>query len=250
MSEAEKVAVEAVEAWICKLPSVLRCRVVTNDWGGIEEIHVLASTGRSPKQVVRDVETTLLANWNLRVDHKRISVAQIPSQGPSGRAARLVIREYRLEYDTLKGEGLAEVTLGKSGDDTTEYRGSWRGRSVAGQSAQLMAQAAVDALSRVPEIPEALALIDLASVAVAGRQVMVAALSHLTARRREELLVGAAVDRGDSQGTAVRAVLAAVNRRLGIWARSRAGAASPPAMVAETAEAMALGNGTGGSAGD
>ena len=74
---AQEVTVEEMETLICQLPTVMKCAVSVNDWGSVEEIHVLTNLERTPKQIVRDVESALVARFNLKVDHKRISVAQI-----------------------------------------------------------------------------------------------------------------------------------------------------------------------------
>jgi hypothetical protein len=42
----------------------------------VEEIHLLTSTSVKPKQTVRNVESALLAHFDLSVDHRKISVAQ------------------------------------------------------------------------------------------------------------------------------------------------------------------------------
>ena len=44
--------------------------------GKISEIHVLTTGEIQPKQVVRNVESALMAQLDLKVDHRKISVAQ------------------------------------------------------------------------------------------------------------------------------------------------------------------------------
>jgi len=44
--------------------------------GEVEEVHLLTTTEVKPKQVVRNVESALLAHLDLPVDHRKISVAQ------------------------------------------------------------------------------------------------------------------------------------------------------------------------------
>jgi hypothetical protein len=50
--------------------------VVAKAGGEIEEIHLLTTEEVSPKQTVRNVESALLAQLDLTVDHRKISVAQ------------------------------------------------------------------------------------------------------------------------------------------------------------------------------
>lgn len=213
--EFDRVPVAELESLIKRLPTVLRCHVAVNEWGAVEEIHVLTTLDRSPKQVVRDVESALLAQWNLRIDHKKISVAQITEDRGVRPMPRLTVSEFRIDLDTIhqKAQGLVRLELG---DDTTAlFEGHWRGRYVPSQYHNIMAWAAVDAVNQIPELAEALVLTELKTFPMAGRTVVAVALSYVTSKRKEEILIGAAPERGDGQGAAVRAVLDAVNRRLG-----------------------------------
>jgi hypothetical protein len=208
-----------MEALICQIPTVLRCAVTVNDWGSVEEIHVLTNTERSPKQIVRDIESALLAQWGLRIDHKCISVAQIVDTSPDLRVTyprRLAILEYRMETDTREHQATAHVVLRWSDALDTEppFEGQWTGHYVSSQYYHIMGWAAVDALNHLPEIPKPLVLLDLKTLLLAGRTVVGVALGYPGARRQDAVLIGAAEDRGDGHGASVRAVLDAVNRRI------------------------------------
>ncbi len=52
----------------------------------IREIHILASPGRSAKQIVRDVETCLRTRYSMGIDHRVVSVAfsKAPAPGHGG----------------------------------------------------------------------------------------------------------------------------------------------------------------------
>ena len=60
-----------------KLPGVLSVEFVT-EGPVVREVHVLSDQSRSPKQIVRDIQSALLARFQLDLDHRIISVAQIP----------------------------------------------------------------------------------------------------------------------------------------------------------------------------
>ena len=79
---------QKAEELLSSLVGVISTRVVLDDEGGIDEIHVLSTSDISPKQAVRNVESALLAHLDLAVDHRRISVAQAEpgaevAEGPS-----------------------------------------------------------------------------------------------------------------------------------------------------------------------
>ena len=74
--------VRRAEELLTSLEGILSARVVTTPLGEVSEIHVLAAPGLGAKQVVRNVESALLAQLGLKVDHRKISVAQTADVRP------------------------------------------------------------------------------------------------------------------------------------------------------------------------
>ena len=69
-------AVSDAESLLRSLPGVISAKVVRDDTGAIKEIHLLATTEYAPKQVVRNVESAMLARFGAHVDHRSVSVAR------------------------------------------------------------------------------------------------------------------------------------------------------------------------------
>jgi len=67
-----------IEELISRVPGVKAVKVV-GDSSGLNEIHVITSSDKSPKQIVRDIETVILASTGVRLDRKIISIAQVES---------------------------------------------------------------------------------------------------------------------------------------------------------------------------
>ena len=61
---------------INKINGVISTKIIHED-NDIQEMHILANTLRSPKQIVRDIESILLTSFDYRIDRKVISIAQI-----------------------------------------------------------------------------------------------------------------------------------------------------------------------------
>ena len=78
--------IERAEELLVTLPGVLNVRIVPGPTGEVSEVHVLTTTEVNPKQTVRNVESALLAQLGMRVNHKKISVAT--SEGPAAEAIR------------------------------------------------------------------------------------------------------------------------------------------------------------------
>lgn len=60
------------------IPGVRAASVVTGPDARPTEVHVLANPGKPAKQVVRDVQSVAMAQFGLDIDHRIVSVVQIP----------------------------------------------------------------------------------------------------------------------------------------------------------------------------
>jgi hypothetical protein len=60
---------------IATLPGVLSVRIVPTEMGAIDEIHVLTTSEVVPKNMVRNIESALMAQLGLRINHKKVSIA-------------------------------------------------------------------------------------------------------------------------------------------------------------------------------
>ena len=68
-----------IEKLLMELEGVGSLKIVADGHGGIDEIHVLSSSTLGPKQIVRNIESALLAEFGLQVDHRKISIARVRS---------------------------------------------------------------------------------------------------------------------------------------------------------------------------
>src|SRR4029434_1129911 len=110
--ENPKSRFTVAERLIRKLRDVASCEIQTAPDGSIEVIHVTARPGRTPKQIARDIESILAAEENIRVDHRKISIAQYGEGALSnGKATldRVVVAGLSLHQSGAAFE--AEVTL-------------------------------------------------------------------------------------------------------------------------------------------
>src|SRR4029077_14909223 len=74
--------VKRAENLIGSLTGVLSARVVVTPLGEVSEIHVLTTSDQQAKQVVRNIESALMAQLGLKIDHRKISVAQTADVRP------------------------------------------------------------------------------------------------------------------------------------------------------------------------
>src|ERR1041385_8173328 len=93
--------VRRAENLLTSLEGILSARVVTTPLGEVSEIHILAQSGLAPKQIVRNIESALLAQLGLRVDHRKISVAQTADVKPIEALERDTVRDKVLQRGVL-----------------------------------------------------------------------------------------------------------------------------------------------------
>lgn len=221
MSERKTVSVRDIESLLVCLPGIQKARVVVNDWGAIEEIHILTGLGRNPKQIVRDVQSALKAQWDITVDRRKVSVAQIQTSLPAtpGR-----IRYVGLEVKTNGKTGKSEivVTLERAVENQTAV---YVGKTVTDSSevATLLgvARATCMAVNLTLTPPNAFFVDDVATLTIGQRNAVAVLVDLLTPRGNQEQLIGCAIVKRDLRETCVRAVLNAMNRRLEVLPHRR-----------------------------
>lgn len=215
--------VRRAENLLTSLEGVLSARVVTTPLGEVSEVHVLAQAGLPPKQLVRNVESALLAHLGLRVDHRKISIAQTAEVKPLETLERGAVREQSLMRSVLfesvqvvpgrrPGRSVVQVTLSCLGaQETAEEEGpdSGRGRVDAA------ARAAVAVLDRWVS-RGSLVLEAVKPIEVNERAIVLATVQAVNGRE-SLVLTGTAESRGNPERAAVLAVLAATNR----WTEAR-----------------------------
>jgi len=202
---------EELDQLISRLSGVLAARAVLNEEGEIVEIHVLSDLSKSPKQLVRDVQSAIQATYGIEVDYKLISVAQVNGNmvmPAVQNEPRLLIRRITVSLD---GQFLETTVVLAKGDQAFEgrYRGPVSGRS----RIQSAAYACLDALKNYLGPSYAIGLLDLQRQAVAGNDCFIVALSY-TDLFSERVLYGIApIDSPETEvQSVVMAILSALNR--------------------------------------
>jgi hypothetical protein len=93
--------VRRAENLLTSLEGILSARVVTTPLGEVSEVHILAQAGLQPKQLVRNIESALLAQLGLKVDHRKISIAQTAEVRPLEALEREAVRDKTLQRALL-----------------------------------------------------------------------------------------------------------------------------------------------------
>jgi hypothetical protein len=197
-----------LEADLRRIQGVSSARIV----GGNEpsEIHIVSSTARPPKQVVRDVQSLAAARFDIAIDHRIVSVVQLDEE-PTVARGRAVLDRVVL---ASKGDGgWVKVALQWPDGEVTEGAGS------AGSTREARARGATTALIQALDsvIGKRSGRLDADHVAIIPMGPDDAVVVRAIHRHggSSTTLVGCAVIQDDVATAAVRALLQAVNRRLG-----------------------------------
>jgi len=210
MAVERQVSVNDIESIICRLKDVIAVSVVPDSCGDVAEIHVLTSASRPPKQVVRDVESAVMARLGFAIDHKKISVAQVNDNSPKYDHSRLKFSDVSISLNGSKTEATVRLTKGGA-----IYAGSANGLSSPAAQMKLIANATLRAITDAGLSSSEVVLEDICEVTIGGRRVVVA-LVNMATDRGEDFLTGSAVIKQDIWKAVVNATLDALNRRLHI----------------------------------
>jgi hypothetical protein len=74
--------IKRAEELILTLPGVISARIIAGDSGAIDLIDVLTTAELTPKEMVRNIESALIAHLAMRIDHRKISVATTTEAKP------------------------------------------------------------------------------------------------------------------------------------------------------------------------
>jgi hypothetical protein len=215
--------VRRAENLLTSLEGILSARVVTTPLGEVSEIHILAQAGLQPKQLVRNIESALLAQLGLKVDHRKISIAQTAEVRPIELLERDVMRDKMLQrallFETMSVAPakrphrlVITVTLSFRGQtDTAEEETS----DTARNRVEAAAKASVVVIDRLLT-DFSIALEGAKIVDAFDRQFAFVAVQGLGGRETS-LLTGSAEIRESAERAAIFAVLDATNR----WTEAR-----------------------------
>lgn len=243
---------EEAEESLRSLRDVQGASILAED-RNIREVHILATPGRSAKQIVRDVETCLRTRFSIGIDHRVVSVAfskakrEAPAAEPAAPGApvaptskpapapvaeahaapRASSRPSAARAESRGGEGrlrFVSVNVYVAGPRVqAQVELRWKGFSRMGSASgwasrdnshRLIASATLAAVQEFLEESWAMSLQSIEFVRVGREDVVVAGLSLIT-HRHEKLLAGCCPVEQDAQQAVVLATLSAVNRVVG-----------------------------------
>ena len=224
---------DQLEAEVRKIAGVKNARIVGTE--GPEEIHIVATASRSPKQVVRDVQSLAAAAYGLPIDHRIVSVVQLEDSDPPPPPTTIKLDSPVPEPEPVtvgapshhddRRPVLDRVVLGSRGNtgwvevslkwpDGTETDGSGSAGASRETRARGAAKAVVKALE--PVLHERGLEVELDQVLIHRMDSADSVFVRATVLDGSTAIpvVGSAIVHDDVASASVRALLHAVNRKL------------------------------------
>lgn len=210
------------EEWkrlVTQLPGILGVEF-TLEQGAIREVHILSDQSRMPKQIVRDVQSAMQARFQVELDHRIVSVAQVPGS-IMGSRSRLICN--RLELST--GRGGTEVSTHLLLGDN-DYVGHANCDSSTMGRFRAIALATADALNQILAQSCSFSVEEVRTTTVGEHRAILVGLL-LKSSGKTEALLGACYDGEDPNFSVVMATMDAVNRRLPTLPRAESTSIKP-----------------------
>jgi hypothetical protein len=198
--------VEEIEKSINKLNGVLFSKIVLAKNQEIKEIHIITKDFCNPKKISRDIESLLIAQYNIAIDYRKISIAQVREE-----------KDYsnRMKFSDISVSSTEEQLLVKVKLENKDrvYEGKIDCTNWNRNKEYIIARATLDAITSFMNGKIFFQVDEIKTLQMEGKEVILISINLLSSEGKENL-VGAALVGDDQNKTIVNAILKAVNRRI------------------------------------
>ena len=200
--------IDEIKKLVCKISGVLQCGIVSGKANSIEEIHVLANNERNIKQLVRDIQSAIASKFEIFIDYKIISIAQIDE---------IEIKETRLKIGGISVnniENTIEAVVSLVNGDRV-FEGKSNKVKSRNNRCRAVAEATLLAVEKYLDLKDVLYVEAIEKIIIAGREVFLCVAVYSWGNK-EEILTGSCFISNDEDEATLKAVLAALNRKINI----------------------------------
>lgn len=198
--------IEIIERTIEKLDSIVSCKIISGDNNIFDEIHIVSNGSRSAKQLVRDIQSVLIATYNIQIDHKKISIAEIQDNSLKKADCRLKIMS--VSHDNSGQKAMVKVVL-------DNHRNIFENSRIGVNTSRNIDRMLVDVTLKTVEdaygYEEVFILEDIKTINISTDKVVIVVIACLDGGY-EEKLCGSCLVKNDYKEAVVKATLDALNR--------------------------------------
>lgn len=208
--------IEEVEKSLKNLNDILFVKMMLSEEKDINEIHVITKDSSNPKKIIRDIESFLLAKYNIQVDYRKISIAQVKDEEikeeqikeESESSLRLIFSD--IKVITTGNHFEVVVQLESNGKI---YEGKVSGINWDQNQEYLVAKATLEGISSYLESSIFFQIDEIKKIRLDSKDIVIVSINLINSKRKESL-VGSTVIRDDFNKALVKAILKATNRRI------------------------------------
>lgn len=197
---------EIIENNLEMIESVVSCKIVKGDNEDIEEVHIVSNNDRGAKQIARDVQSVLIATYNIPIDHKKISIAQI--KDGSLKKAECRLKLLGISMDTVGSRTSIKVSLGHL---DSIFENTIAGMNTRRNLDRMLVDVTLKTVEEACDCNDTFSFEDMKIISISNyKTVMVMVMCLVDGR--EQRLCGSCIINNDYEAAVVRAVLDAINR--------------------------------------
>ena len=209
--------VEDIEKSLKDLGDILFAKIVLSKDRDVKEIHVITKDSSNPKRITRDIESFLLAKYNIQVDYRKISIAQVKDKEIRDEQTKEEESEFplRLKFSDIKVGAIGnqfEVCV-KLESNGKIYEGKISGKNWDENQEYLVAKAALEGISSYLEGSIFFQIDEIKKIRLDSKDIVIVSINLINSKRKESL-VGSTVIRDDFNKALVKAILKAINSRI------------------------------------
>lgn len=202
----DNMELEIIENNIERIESVVSCKIVLGENDVIDEIHIVSNDTRGAKQIARDIQSVLIATYNIPIDYKKISIAQISDR--SLRRAETRLKLLGVAHDNLGTKASIRVTICNNKE---AFENSITGINTSRNIERMLVDITLKTVEEACSCGDTFILEDIRTIPVSNdKAVLVVVMGLLDGL--EQRLCGSCLIKNDYEVAIVKATLDAVNR--------------------------------------
>ena len=198
--------VKDIEKSINSLNGILFSKIVLDNNKEIKEIHIITKDFYSPKKISRDIESLLMAKYNIAIDYRKISIAQVVDEKTFSQRLKFTDLLMTSQGDNLQVEIKLE-------NNNKVFEGKINCVNWEKNREYIVTRAALEAITSFLNGKVFFQVEEIKKINLDDREVVLISINLINAQGKENL-IGAALIEDDPHRSLVKAILQAVNRRI------------------------------------
>lgn len=189
-----------------KIDSVVSSKIVTNEDNEIDEIHIVSNDTRGAKQIARDIQSVLVATYNIPVDYKKISIAQIADKSLKKAEHRLKLEG--ISSDILGTKAAIKVSISNTGN---VYENTISGINTLRNKERMLIDVTLKTIEEACDCKDIFIFEDIRTIPVSNDKVILVIIMGII-DGIEQRLCGSCLVNNSYEVAVVKATLDAINR--------------------------------------